>query len=417
MNEKVAEVIRAYSSKFGATKVFFAPGIPPKKLQNAIKTYASSVPEKEVLVLIDTSLFGSAKDGLLINEDALYVHGILQKPRKIAIKDIQTITLEESDAPELETMDVHVNDPQFCDILSLDEKDAPIFTQMLKEIQAALVPAGTGSTEDGLVVRELARVPWVGLIRMVPIEGGRIRKYKFINLHLKGKEYGKVENSKVGLFSHPKVMLEMNDNKVVARTEGNDVLVNGEPLVGKRELAHHDRIALGKESDMALAVYQFQADPKNSKELRQKAESSQATEGHAPGQGGGEKPTVVVISQFVIDQKGFRLINDQGGRKLSWGDMDEVLFSADYDFVYKQTTNLGNAAGQGLAIGAQTAASTLESQRLSDRKAVFPAPFYKVEFRSKGDLVEKLEHITQRDCAMIDVGIELFSPIDLVKFK
>jgi hypothetical protein len=411
MNETIVKIIRSYSDKFTEAKFFFAPGIPPKKLKNAINAYASGLSEDDVLLLLDTTLFGSGKDGLLLSEDTLYVHNSFSKPRKIPIKDIQRITLEETEVAEFESMDIHVNDPEFRGIADINEKDARQFTQMLQEVKVALMPAGAGSAESELIVNEVSRESRIEQARMVPVEAGKLRRYSFVNLHLRGRDLGKVENSNAGFFSHPKVFLEKIDNKVYARAEGNDVTVNGEALVGKRELADRDRIGLGKDKD--LAVYEYQANAVTAKQLRQKEEEAQGIVRHA----GAQKPSVVMNSRFVIDPKGIELKDDQDGRKLSWNEVDEIAFSADYDFLYKATTNLGNAAGQGMAIGAQTAVSFLESVRLSDLKAVFPAPIYKVEFFSKGASFLKLEKFDQRACTMFDEGIEFFGPMDLVKFK
>ncbi len=408
MNETVVEIIRSYSQKFPGSKVFTSPDIPSKKLKNAIKAYAHELSEEDVLFLMDTTIFGSAKDGLLMNEDTLYIHRAFADRMKIAIKDIQSISLEEDDAAELELMDIHVNDPQLRSIAILNETEARSFAQMLQEIKAVWMPEGE------LVVKVIARESRISQPRLVPVEGGRLRRYSFINLHLRGKELGKVENSKVGLFSHPKVMLEMHDNKVFALTEGKDVFVNGEPLkplIEKRELADRDRIGLGKDTDMA--VYEYQANAVTAKQLRHEEEQASGIVRYT----GAEKPAVVVNKKFIIDPKGIKVTDDQGGRQFSWNEFDEVACTADYDFIYQPTNNLGNAAGQGMVIGAQTATSTLESQKLSDLQAFFPAPLYKVEFFSKGASVVKLERVDQRACTMLDEGIDLFAPMDLVKFR
>lgn len=411
MNQTVADLIRSYSDKFTETKFLFAPAIPPKKLKNAIQAYAAELSAEHVLLLLDTTLFGSGKEGLLLSEDTLYVRGLFSKPRQIPIQDIQRITLEESEAAVYASMEIHVNDPELRGIADINEKDARQFARMLQEMKAALLPAGAASAESELVVNEVSRESRIEQARMVPVEAGRLRRYSFINLHLRGKDLGKVENSKAGLFSHPKVLLEKTDGKVVARAEGSDVTVNGAALVGKRELADRDRIGLGKDKD--LAVSEYQANAVTAKQLRQQEEAAQGIVRYT----GAEKPSVVLNSRFVIDPQGIQINDDQGGRKISWNEVDEIAFSADYDFIYKATTNLGNAAGQGLAIGSQQAASFLESVRLSDLKAVFPAPVYKVEFFSKGASFFKLEQVDQRACAMLDEGIEFFGPMDLVKFK
>jgi hypothetical protein len=52
----------------------FVGTIPTKKLKNAISTYATDVPPEDVLLLFDNTVFGSAKDGLLLTADAVYWH-------------------------------------------------------------------------------------------------------------------------------------------------------------------------------------------------------------------------------------------------------------------------------------------------------------------------------------------------------
>lgn len=46
--------------------------IPPKKLNNAIATYAPKVSPEDVLLLYDDTVFGSAKEGLLLTAEAVY---------------------------------------------------------------------------------------------------------------------------------------------------------------------------------------------------------------------------------------------------------------------------------------------------------------------------------------------------------
>ncbi|HOB98830.1 MAG TPA: hypothetical protein PKM43_08820, partial [Verrucomicrobiota bacterium] len=59
------------------------------------------------------------------------------------------------------------------------------------------------------------------------------------------------------------------------------------------------------------------------------------------------KPTQVVHSRFIIDSSGIKLRDDSDGSQLYWADISSVSFSADYDFVYKATDNLGNAVKSG----------------------------------------------------------------------
>ena len=65
------------------------PAIPAKKLTNAIRKYACDVPEDRVLALGDGTVFGSAKEGLVLTEDTLYC-GTTEGAFAIALQDIVT---------------------------------------------------------------------------------------------------------------------------------------------------------------------------------------------------------------------------------------------------------------------------------------------------------------------------------------
>ncbi|WP_420992372.1 hypothetical protein ACKI2N_030280 [Cupriavidus sp. 30B13] len=51
--------------------IFFKPDIPAEKLSNAVKAYGGRADEDDVLVLVDDTFWGSAKEGILITGDAL----------------------------------------------------------------------------------------------------------------------------------------------------------------------------------------------------------------------------------------------------------------------------------------------------------------------------------------------------------
>lgn len=52
-------------------KIYFAPDFPPQKLRNALASYGFGVDADDVVVLIDDTVFGSAKDGVIITRDSL----------------------------------------------------------------------------------------------------------------------------------------------------------------------------------------------------------------------------------------------------------------------------------------------------------------------------------------------------------
>ena len=56
------------------------PNIPPKKLRNALESYAPGIAPADVLVLIDDTVFGGAKEGMIITKRKLFSKQILQSP-------------------------------------------------------------------------------------------------------------------------------------------------------------------------------------------------------------------------------------------------------------------------------------------------------------------------------------------------
>ena len=402
MNAQIAEKVRSYSSKFPETRFLFSPTIPQKKARNAIKAYAPEVSESEVLLLLDTTVFGSAKDGLFLTSDTLYAHPFLGKATKVFFKDIDSITLEET---EFESWTVLINNPQNPSVADIKGQEAQLFAQMLKELKALLMPGSdVAISEITRASVELSRIAQIRQPRLVLVEGGKLRRYNFINLYPQESGWGKIVNEHSELIN-PKVVLQGDAEKILAVTNSKNVTINGEAFSGTRQLVDGDLISLGMMKPLA---YQFQANAVTHKQLRLEREAAQGFKRYESA----EKPTQVVHSRFIIDSSGIKLRDDSDGSQLYWADISSVSFSADYDFVYKATTNLGNAAGQGLAIGGATVDAMFKSQQLSDVWAFFPAPNYKVLLGG-----EKLEGVDQYACTMLDKGIEFFAPMDLVLFK
>src|ERR1044072_6057383 len=71
----------------------FLPGaIPNDKLSNALRAYAPGVSANDVLLLYDNTIFGSAKDGLLITPEAIYWHNMWESVCMARFSDIKTIS-------------------------------------------------------------------------------------------------------------------------------------------------------------------------------------------------------------------------------------------------------------------------------------------------------------------------------------
>jgi hypothetical protein len=139
MNQDVITAFKRLSTQVKDKAVFFSPDIPQKKLKNAIAAYANSVSEKDVLVLIDNTAFGGAKDGVLITEDAIYAHNMAEKPRSIRLNEIKRIDFTEGITGKWQ-----INSTPFAEFNFPGADGLRAVTQAIRDICAA-VPAAVGT--------------------------------------------------------------------------------------------------------------------------------------------------------------------------------------------------------------------------------------------------------------------------------
>lgn len=77
-------------------KVFCRPDIPEKKLNNAIRSFAEDIDNSEVLVLVDSTLFGSASEGMIITAYSLHAKDLAGPPRSYNINEINEVAFRQS---------------------------------------------------------------------------------------------------------------------------------------------------------------------------------------------------------------------------------------------------------------------------------------------------------------------------------
>ena len=111
-------------------KIFFHPDIPPKKLKNALKTYAkigSEVP----LMLIDDTLFGSAKAGLILTNEAIYIKDSNDKNSFSCLLDnIEKVSFKSYVILQKLT----INDTLKIDFTQPSKKALSLFSEMIQEM-------------------------------------------------------------------------------------------------------------------------------------------------------------------------------------------------------------------------------------------------------------------------------------------
>ena len=60
--------------------IYFAPDLPPQKMRNALANYGFGINADDIVVLIDDTVFGSAKDGIIITRDSFQFKEIGNSP-------------------------------------------------------------------------------------------------------------------------------------------------------------------------------------------------------------------------------------------------------------------------------------------------------------------------------------------------
>lgn len=87
---KVVDIIKYPElPEFKSSSVYLSPNIPSQKLMNALKAYASRVNPEDVLLIVDNTIFGNAKTGLLVTKyGEFFFKEFLSSPKTAKFSDI-----------------------------------------------------------------------------------------------------------------------------------------------------------------------------------------------------------------------------------------------------------------------------------------------------------------------------------------
>tara|TARA_B110000438_G_scaffold273746_1_gene293389 strand:+ start:151 stop:954 length:804 start_codon:yes stop_codon:yes gene_type:complete len=114
--------------KFGALlqlarDISVKPNICSKKLSNAIKKYGSTlIKTDEILLLVDNTFFGSAKQGLIITESNLYAFSRISGKFSIKLDEVLTINPHIKKAMGIPIAGITINSEYFISLPGLNEE-------------------------------------------------------------------------------------------------------------------------------------------------------------------------------------------------------------------------------------------------------------------------------------------------------
>lgn len=93
-HEKKIELLRKYYLGIQTMEGFFIKGgIPSKRIDKALKTFAQGMDRNTIIGFYDTTLIGSGKNGYIFTDTKVYYTETLDKPHKLWYDDIKSVKL------------------------------------------------------------------------------------------------------------------------------------------------------------------------------------------------------------------------------------------------------------------------------------------------------------------------------------
>ena len=93
-HEEKIEIMRKYLGKIANGFSYHMGGdIPSKKIDNALKSFASGMDRTTIIGFFDTTVMGSGKNGYIFTDDKIYYLDTLEKPRKLWYDDIKEMRI------------------------------------------------------------------------------------------------------------------------------------------------------------------------------------------------------------------------------------------------------------------------------------------------------------------------------------
>ena len=138
--DSIVHMTLSLAERLGLERVYVRPHIPQKKLQAALDSYGANMREDEVLVLIDDTLFGGAKEGVLMGESKLAVKMVFDTPRLFFWRHLDSLAVEKRD--------LFVNSRKVGTFTQVGEKELGEFFSVINE---ALGDARRGLVDQPVV--------------------------------------------------------------------------------------------------------------------------------------------------------------------------------------------------------------------------------------------------------------------------
>lgn len=136
----------------GFSRVYFAPRIPVKKLSAARGNYAADIKEGEVVALIDTTVFGGAKEGMVLTEEGMRIKELMSAPVDLPWTDIRSL--------DLRGTAIWINGHQVADCPMVDKPELERLFAVVREFLRDANTTETSSAASRASSAASSDAPW-----------------------------------------------------------------------------------------------------------------------------------------------------------------------------------------------------------------------------------------------------------------
>lgn len=157
--EAVVQMSVNLAERLGLERVYVRPHIPQKKLQAALESYGANMREDEVLVLIDDTLFGGAKEGVLMGESKLALKMVFEAPRLFFWRHLEGLSVEKRD--------LYVNSRKVGSFTQVGEKELGEFFSLIDQ---ALIDVRQASVDDTPAPQQVVPEPEPEVLEPAQVE-------------------------------------------------------------------------------------------------------------------------------------------------------------------------------------------------------------------------------------------------------
>ncbi len=211
--EQLAEAILVAAQRLAPERVFVQPHIPPKKLQAALASYGGNLAADDVLVLVDDTLFGSAKEGLLLARETLALKMVFDTPRLFFWRHTQELHVEKRD--------LFVNSRKIGSLTQLGSKELTPFLNAINQALDAIRATSAGPSSPSLPVEpasverviaepKASPVPAIAPVSKLPVEVEDTRVQVLESLDQPDKP-----GSKDKILGYVASAIEQNKSKII----------------------------------------------------------------------------------------------------------------------------------------------------------------------------------------------------------